>query len=209
MQNRIILFGGSFDPIHLGHVTVAKSAADQIGAEKVIFIPTRRSPHKKMHPQAPDNARFDMTSLAISDEETFCVSDYEIKRPDPSYTIDTVRFFKESYPPETQFFWLIGADTLTDLHRWHQIGELIDECNLSIMNRGGVAEPDLTGFEAIFGSDRLEKLKNNMISTPRIAASSTEIRAGLAAEGDVSSLLNPKVLAYIKENHLYRQNDPG
>jgi nicotinate-nucleotide adenylyltransferase len=204
MQKRIILFGGSFDPIHLGHVTVAKSACDQIGADKVIFIPARRSPHKKNHPQAPDNARFDMISLAISEEERFCVSDCEITRPDPSYTIDTVRFFKASYPAETRFYWLIGADTLTDLHRWHQIDELIDECSLSIMNRGGVAEPDLTGFEGIFGSERVEKLKNNMVSTPLIDASSTEIRAGLGSGGDVSGLLNPKVLAYIRDNGLYR-----
>ena len=114
MTKKIILFGGSFDPIHRGHIIVAKSASRQIVADKVVFIPTRRSPHKELFPSAGNKARLDMISIAISAENTFQVSDFELHRPDPSYTIDTIRFFRQNFPDDTQFYWLIGADMLAE-----------------------------------------------------------------------------------------------
>ena len=203
MAKKIILFGGSFDPIHRGHIIVAKSAAKQIGSDKVVFIPARRSPHKEFFPNAGDNARLDMISIAISAENTFQVSDCELKRSDPSYTIDTIRFFRQTYPDDTQFYWLVGADMLAELPKWYEIRSIIDECNLSIMDRGGMDAPDMTALEGVITSERVEKLKKNMISTPLEEVSSTEIRAKLAQGQDVSELLDADVLAYIRENRLY------
>ncbi len=203
MAKKIILFGGSFDPIHCGHIIVAESVAKQIGADKVVFIPARRSPHKELFPSAGNKARLDMISIAISAENTFQVSDCELNRPDPSYTIDTIRFFRQTYPDDTQFYWLIGADMLAELPKWHKICNIIDECDLSVMDRGGVDAPDITALEGLIGSERAEKLRKNMISTPLEEVSSTEIRAKLARGQDVSELLDAGVLTYIRENRLY------
>ena len=144
-----------------------------------------------------------MVSIAISEENTFQVSDCELKRSDPSYTIDTIRFFRQTSPDDTQFYWLIGADMLAELPKWHEIDHVVDECNLSIMNRGGVDIPDVTALERLISSEAVEKLKKNMLSTPMVEVSSTEIRAKLAAGQDVSDLLDADVLAYIRENRLY------
>ncbi|HEG42661.1 MAG TPA: nicotinate (nicotinamide) nucleotide adenylyltransferase [Phycisphaerales bacterium] len=203
MAKKTILFGGSFDPIHRGHIIVAKSAAKQIGADEVVFIPTRRSPHKELFPSAGNKARLDMVSIAISEENTFQVSDCELKRPDPSYTIDTIRFFRQTFPDDTQFYWLIGADMLAELPKWHEMDHVVDECNLSVMNRGGIDVPDVTVLEGLIGSEAVEKLKKNMISTPMVEVSSTEIRAKIAAKQDVSELLDADVLSYIHKNRLY------
>ena len=203
MAKKIIFFGGSFDPIHRGHIIVADSAAKQIGADEVIFIPARRSPHKELFPSASNKARLDMISIAISEKNTFQVSDCELKRPEPSYTIDTIRFFRQIFPEDTQFYCLIGADMLAELSKWHEIDHVADECNLSVMNRGGVEVPDVTPLEAIIGCEAVEKLKKNMIATPMIEVSSSEIRAKLADGQDVSELLDADVLAYIRENRLY------
>jgi nicotinate-nucleotide adenylyltransferase len=144
-----------------------------------------------------------MISIAISAENTFQVSDCELKRSDPSYTIDTIRFFTQTYPVDTQFYWLIGADMLAELPKWYEIGCIIDECNLCVMDRGGIDTPDITALEGVIGSGRVEKLRKNMITTPLEEVSSTEIRAKLAQAQDVSELLDAEVVAYIRENRLY------
>jgi nicotinate-nucleotide adenylyltransferase len=134
-NKRIIMFGGTFDPVHLGHTTVASAAADYIEADKIIFIPAKRSPLKEALPRASDIDRLNMLSLAIKNRKYFEVSDYELSKPAPSYTLDTVKHFKSIYGNEFSFYWLVGADSINDLIYWYGITELIDLCNLSMMYR--------------------------------------------------------------------------
>ena len=165
-KRKIALFGGTFDPIHLGHTTVAADALEHIGAEKIVFIPAKRSPLKGFLPRANDNDRLKMISLAIAGEKNFQVSDCELKRPAPSYTLATIRKFQADYGSETSIHWLIGADGADDLAYWYKITELIDACNLTTMYRAGCEPPDFAKFEEIWGHERIEKLQRNVIQTP-------------------------------------------
>lgn len=207
VKRKLALFGGTFDPIHLGHTAVAAAAAEHIGAEKVIFIPAKRSPLKGALPKASDRDRFKMISLAIAGEKKFQVSDYELKKPEPSYTLETVRHFQTDYGNEVSIYWLVGADGVDDLPYWYGIIELIDECNLCAMYRAGCKAPDFTGFNDIWGPERIRKLQRNIIQTPLIDISSTEIRKRLAQGGNVSGMLHPAVADYIRKHGLYRFPD--
>ncbi|MHC4439414.1 MAG: nicotinate (nicotinamide) nucleotide adenylyltransferase [Planctomycetota bacterium] len=203
-KRKIALFGGTFDPIHLGHTTVAADALERIGAEKIIFVPAKRSPLKGFLPRANDNHRLNMLSLAIAGEKNFQVSDYELKRPAPSYTLETIRKFRADYGSETSIHWLIGADGVDDLTYWYKITELIDACNLTTMYRAGCEPPDFAKFEEIWGRQRTEKLQRNIIQTPLVDISSTEIRDLIAKKGDYSKMLYPAVTDYIRKNGLYQ-----
>lgn len=197
------MFGGTFDPIHLGHTAVAAAAGEHIGAERVIFIPAKRSPLKAIFPEAGDEDRLAMIALAISGNSRFELSDYELKKPGPSYTLETVRHFRRKSGDDALIYWLIGVDTVEDLPHWYGIAELIDECNLGVMYRAGFKPPDFSGFKPIWGLQKVEKLKRNIIETPLIDISSTEIRRRLSTGRDVSGMVCPKVLQYIREHGLY------
>ncbi|MBN2183359.1 MAG: nicotinate (nicotinamide) nucleotide adenylyltransferase [Sedimentisphaerales bacterium] len=202
-SKRTALFGGTFDPVHVGHTVVAAAAAEHIGAEKVIFIPAKRSPLKDNLPRASDVDRFNMISLAIEDDEKFGVSDCELKRQSPSFTLDSVRRFQAELGGKASIFWLIGADGISELSRWYKIEELIDECSLSVMYRAGFEKPDFEKFLPLWGRRRVEKLRENIIPTPLVDVSSTQVRQRLASGLDVAQMLHPKVLIYIRENNLY------
>jgi len=205
---KIALFGGTFDPIHLGHSMVAADACERIGAEKVIFIPAKRSPLKGFLPKAGDADRLTMISLAIAQENRFEVSDYELNKAAPSYTLETVGHFQQEYGRDTSIHWLLGADSIDDLVYWHKITELIDACHLTTMYRGGCEPPDFTKFEHLWGRQRVEKLQRDIVQTPRVDISSTGIRRRLAAGQDVADLLHPAVADYIRAHGLYRGKEP-
>jgi nicotinate-nucleotide adenylyltransferase len=203
-KRRIVLFGGTFDPIHLGHTKVAGDAAERIGAERLIFIPAKRSPLKGFMPEASDDDRLEMIALATAGEESFEVSDFELQKPAPSYTLETVQEFQKEYAGQASIYWLIGADGVDDLAYWHMIAELIDLCNLTTMQRAGCKSPDFAKFEGIWGRSRVEKLRRNIIQTPLVDISSTEIRRRLAKGQDVSKMLHPAVSGYIRQHGLYQ-----
>lgn len=203
-KKKIALLGGTFDPIHLGHTIVAEEAAKHIDAEKVFFIPAKRSPLKVLFPQASDNDRLAMIALVIAGNKRFELSDCELERIEPSYTLETVRQFQTDYGSGASIYWLIGADSIGELPYWYEIGRLIDECNLCVMYRAGFAVPDFTRFTAILGAGRTEKLQRNIIQTSLIDISSTEIRNRLATGRDVTDMLNPQVADYIRKHRLYQ-----
>lgn len=204
-REKLALFGGTFDPIHLGHTEVVNAAAARIEATEVIFIPAKRSPLKGFTPHAPDEDRRAMVAIAIADNDAFTVSDYELQRSAPSYTLDTVRRFKDAHGAETSIHWLLGADSVEDLVYWYKIRELIDECTLTTMQRAGYPPPDFNRFEPMWGAERVAKLQKNVIETPLIDVSSTKVRERLAAGEDVEGMLHPDVIEYIRRHGLYRQ----
>jgi len=203
-KRKIALFGGTFDPIHRGHTTVALAAAEVIDAEKIIFIPARRSPLKNNLPVAGDRDRLRMIASAIADDNKCEVSDCELKRPEPSYTLQTVKQFQIEYGCDTVICWLAGADSIDALQYWYKIEELIDECDLCLMYRAGFEPPDFSKFKELWGADRVEKLQRNVVPTPLIDVSSTEIRNRLAAGDDAADMLHPAVADYIRKHNLYR-----
>jgi nicotinate-nucleotide adenylyltransferase len=204
-ERKIALFGGTFDPIHLGHTHVANEAAEHIGAEKVIFVPAKRSPLKSVCPRACDGDRIAMIALAIAGQRNFEMSDYELNKSAPSYTLETTQRFKADYGSNVSIHWLIGADSVDDLPYWHRIVDLIDECNISTMYRAGFDPPDFSKFEPVWGPERVEKLQRNIVPTSLIDISSTEVRDRIAADLDVAGMLHPAVAEYIREHGLYRK----
>ncbi len=202
MPDRIVLFGGTFDPVHLGHTAVVENAARQLHADKVFFIPARRSPHKYDYPLAPAEHRLNMLSLALANYHLFSVSKCELERAEPSYTYDTVRHFRSQFP-DAQLFWLVGADAMQSLPRWYRFTDLMDLCQVCIMRRGGIDSPAFDRLSPVWGGKIAERLKKDSIATPLVEISSTEVRARLASGLDVSNMLHPDVLKYIVEHGLY------
>ena len=203
MSEKIILFGGTFDPIHKGHIEVAEAAAEKIGSTKIILIPARRSPHKKQKPAASDTDRIAMLKLAIANKNIFHISAIELNRAEPSYTIDTVRHLRQQFGQDCTFYWLLGADMLKDLPKWHKIDELLNECSISVMNRSGFDKPDFESLVNELSAENVKKLRENAIETPLIEISSTEIRQKLAQDEDTSRYLHHDVQNYIKRHKLY------
>ncbi|MEN8127543.1 MAG: nicotinate (nicotinamide) nucleotide adenylyltransferase [Planctomycetota bacterium] len=199
---KIILFGGSFDPIHIGHVQVARHTLDAIHADKLIFVPARQSPHKTDTPVAGSH-RLAMIARAIDGVDDFLVNDCELTRPAPSYTLDTIRFFRDQLGSNVILHWLIGADQLPDLEKWYHVADLLKECQISVMVRAGYPPPDFSRFEGVFSLACIEQLESDTIQTPQIDLSSTEIRRQLASGSVPADALAPGVLQYIRQNHLY------
>ncbi len=204
-KRKIILFGGTFDPIHIAHTEVAAVSAKKIGAEIVFFIPAKKSPLKQPDPVASDNDRLQMIKLAIADNPHLDTSDYELRKGGLSYTIETVSFFKELLGKNAVIYWLMGADNIAELDHWYKINELLDECSLAVMYRAGFPRPDFSSFKDKLGAKHIAKLEKNIVATPLIDISSTEIRKKIDAGEDVSNMVELSVIKYIKDHNLYRR----
>ncbi len=202
MQKKIILFGGTFDPVHYGHLEAAEAARRHLNAEQVIFIPARRSPHKSDPPEASEHDRLHMLRLALADWNDFQVSDCEYHRPAPSFTVDTVQEFRNRLP-SASLIWLVGADAVKDLPRWHRIDRLMALCTLAVMYRAGYPKPDFSPCKPYFTAEQIRRLQDHIVPVPLINISATEIRRRLAQGQDVSELLPASVLEYIRPRGLY------
>ena len=199
---KVILFGGSFDPVHSGHVQVARSSLQLLDADRLIFIPARRSPHKSDLP-ASGHHRLEMVQRAIVGIDSFSVSDCELMRPAPSYTLETIHFFRKQFGDDVVLHWLVGADQLSDFDRWYRVHELLDICHVSVMVRAGYPSPDFARFKDIFSDSIIRQLKDDVVKTPMIDLNSTAIRCQLAAGTVPPEALPPGVFEYIQHNHLY------
>jgi nicotinate-nucleotide adenylyltransferase len=203
---RIALFGGTFDPIHLGHTTVAQEVIQQLHLDKLIFIPAKRSPLKQKSPQVSDEDRLAMIRLSLQDLPVCEFNDYELLRPSPSYTLHTIRHFHSIFSTNTLLFWLIGADSMQELIHWYNITELLDECLIVSMYRAGCKTPDYSGLSSIFGQKRVRILQRHIVKTSLINISSTDIRRRLASGEDIQGLVHPDVATYIQTKQLYRKS---
>jgi len=203
MKQRIILFGGTFDPVHLGHTQISRFVAEKINADKIILIPAKRSPLKRNNPIASDADRVEMLKLATADQRLFEISDCELKRPLPSYTSQTVIQFRNRLGKDCSIFWLIGQDMLSDLSKWHKIDEILDNCEMLVMLRGGCEELDLPNLSETLGPRILAKIVKNVIYTPKMTISSSQIRELICSGQPITGLVCDGVADYIRENNLY------
>ena len=185
---KIAFFGGTFDPIHQGHLEIAQKAVAQLGLQRVIFIPCRRSPHKSDAPQAKDPDRFEMLKLATDNSHWAEVSDYELQKPPPSFTWDTIKYFKGKLNESSPLFLIIGFDQWEKLSSWKNIEMLAREVEFIVVGRSQQPEPRI-GFRTHF-------IEGNH------PASASEIRKRLR-EGRKKQWLPDKVAEYIVEKDLY------
>jgi len=138
---KIGLFGGTFDPVHLGHLRVAEEIREQFGLEKIIFIPAHLPPHKKNAVAQADH-RYEMVRMAIADNPYFAVSNIELRRQGNSYSFDTIGHFSREYGPDGELFFIMGVDAFREIHTWKQYPEFFSLCNFVVMSRPGSYEPE-------------------------------------------------------------------
>jgi nicotinate-nucleotide adenylyltransferase len=203
----VILFGGSFDPVHCGHIAMADFAMRYLSAHKVFFIAASRSPHKAAAALAAGCQRLEMIRLAICDCPQWEVSDCELTRPQPSYTFDTVRHFRTHYGSDVPLYWLAGADAVPELPRWYRIEDLLDLCRLCILYRAGFKVPSLDELEGRLPPRHIDQLRKDVIPAPLVDISSTKIRQLIALGQEVESFLPPAVWGFIRHHRLYGYGD--
>lgn len=191
-----LCFGGSFNPIHHAHLICARAAAEAIGLNRVLLIPSRQPPHKIVGTDlaAPED-RLAMCRLAVAGDPFFEVSDIELKRDGPSYTIDTVRQLKAAGWSEVH--WLIGADMVRILPQWHEPLPLLREARLVLMARPGWS------FDWDTLPPEYRSLRANVVTTPMLEISATAIRQRVRAGRPIAYLTPEPVVRYIGDRGLY------
>jgi len=191
LDMRIGILGGTFNPLHNGHLHVAKEARKKLHLDKLIFIPAYMPPHKKIHGNAKPSDRLRMLELATGGKKHFAISRYEMRRKGRSYSIKTAKYLKKKYGKDSKIFFIIGADSLKGLTRWKDITKLSGILRFAVAPRRGFKmSPRI----------RVSCLK---LSMSKKDVSSTTIRRLLSKGKPVTRLLPPKVAKYIKMRNLY------
>lgn len=197
-RQRIGLLGGTFDPIHIGHLVIAERAMEQLNLARVIFLPAGLPPHKRDEVHSAAQHRLIMTKLAIGDRLEFSVSDRDIRLDTPSLTVDLLRDMKAENP-DANLVFIAGADSLRDFPTWNDPEGIVRLAQLAIADR-----PDVIVPEDIF--DRVRGLREAIVhvETPLLDISATDLRQRIAESLSVRFLIPDVVIAYIERNGLYR-----
>ena len=218
-MKKIGLFGGTFNPIHLGHLRAAEEIGDFFGLFRVIFIPSSYPPHKKKEGILAANLRAEMVRLAVSDNPRFALSEVELDRPGKSYSVETVEHFRRQFGPGTQLYFIVGLDAFREIHTWKEYTSLFGLCHFVVMTR--------PGFEKKFSPEHLpvEPAADFCYDTQNggyahkfgffvypteitgLDISSTRIREHLQRRKSIRYLVPPAVEAFIAANHLYQDKD--
>lgn len=202
MMNTIGLFGGTFNPIHNGHLHIARAFADELKPDSVIFLPAG-DPYHKTQPQTPAKHRFAMVQAAIADETRFAVSDIDMVRDGATYTIDTVSIFRQHFP-HAQLWWLLGMDSLLQLHTWKNWQTLVQQTNIAVAARDGTSlQQAPTALHSWIG-EALQQGSLKILTVPEYTISSTQLREALAKGQNVQKWLPESVINYIQQHQLYR-----
>lgn len=201
---KVGLFGGSFDPIHYGHIRPVLQAREELGLDRVVYLPTANPPHKPGRQFAPVHARFAMVELALLDEPELRVSPYELTPDRPAYTVDTVLDYRGRHP-DHRLHLLLGGDSFAALESWHRWRDLVRQVRLVVLVRPGweigeTREHLSEELTALAESDQVYFLAN-----PRVDVSSTELRQRVRDGEPVPEGATPElVLQYIRKYGLYR-----
>ena len=210
------LLGGTFDPVHYGHLAAARAAQDALSLDRVRFVPAARPPHRPDSPRASEYHRVEMIRRAIDGAAGWEVCDLELRRKGPSYSYDTLAAFHREGLSPLQIFFITGSDAFAEIATWHRYPEVLAAAHFVVITRPGFSLPALQA--------RLPHLAHTMISasdvadsaTPQIVllesntpnVSSTEIRRRASRAEPLADLVPPAVAAYISEKQLYRAVDP-
>ncbi len=198
---RVGIYGGTFSPIHNGHVAAARAFMEQMWLDILYIIPTGVSPHKDMKGDATAKDRLEMCRLAFAGMEGVIVSDLEIRREGKSYTVDTLR---ELYDPNGRLFLLMGTDMLLTLDQWRHPEEIFRLCYPAYIRREENEELDAAIVEKIkLYHEKYGKVVRRIVA-PAIELSSTDIRTAAADGFSIKEAVPPAVAAYIREHNLYR-----
>lgn len=201
MNKRIGVLGGSFDPLHYGHLILAEQIRQEADLDKVILIPAYVNPFKEEVPPADGAHRLEMLRLAAGDHPFFGISDIELKREGPSYTYDTLAELKAKEYPDDELFFIMGTDSFYQLEHWFKAKELIENFGFLIGMRKGYDEEELK--QTIARLQQTLPLRAEYIRIPELEISSTDIKQRIRDGKSVRFLLPDPVISYIRENELY------
>lgn len=196
---RLGIYGGSFDPVHNGHLALARACQRQAALDEVWFTPTAVQPLKQQGPHATDAERLAMLQLAVNSEPAWRICKLEIERGGVSYTVDTLRQLNEELS-EAVLFFLMGADAVADVPHWREPAEIFRLATPLVVRRAGEPEPDLAALKDVCAANKQPRL----IEMPPVATSSTEIRRRAAVGEPLDDMVPASVAAYINAHDFYR-----
>ena len=200
---RIGLMGGTFDPIHYGHLVIAEVARAEFGLERVVWVPAGDPPHKKDYSVSPQEHRYAMVVLATASNPHFEVSRMELEREGLSYSLDTIRSFGRQYP-EHEVFFITGADAILEILTWYRHHEVVQSCRFLAVTRPGY---DLTRLNTLLPPEYLPRI--SVITAPGVHLSSTEVRDRTREGAPIRYLVPEPVEAYLSKHGLYRDEGSG
>jgi nicotinate-nucleotide adenylyltransferase len=212
---RLGIIGGTFDPVHVGHLAAARAAAAAVGLDEVAFVPSHEPPHRASGPRASAYHRFAMVSQAVAGEAGCLASDLELLRPGPSFTADTLRALHAAGRPASQLFFIIGTDAFAEIATWQDYPRLLELAHFVVISRPGrsfdalrARLPQLAGRMcevrgAPIGDDRAASPRVFLVHADTPDVSSTEIREKAAAGEPLAGLVPPEVEGHIRRHQLY------
>ncbi|MDW7651157.1 MAG: nicotinate-nucleotide adenylyltransferase [Bacillota bacterium] len=206
-QLSVGIMGGTFDPVHLGHLVIAEEVRIQFDLDQVIFVPSGYPPHKEKRKISNQEHRYLMTVLATITNPNFSVSRVELDRPmaELTYTIDTIRYFHRHFDGKAKLYFITGADAILEILTWKDYRELLSICSFIAATRPGYC---LSKLEETIGAGCPEALENiHVLEIPAVAISSTLIRSRVAQGKPIKYLAPETVTQYIVKNGLYREPD--
>lgn len=220
-NKRIALYGGTFDPVHNGHLAVARNVVQLFGLTELLFVPARRAPHKLSRAASSPAHRYAMLALATQLDSQLRISMFELSSEEPRYTIDTLRHFRAELGADNELFFVMGADSWSEIDTWREWQSLPQIANLIVVTRPGYRLKGVAGFENVvdvrgWDADRVQRqldaaTKNEIYVTDaaQVDVSATESReAGQRGdEGKLAELLPPAVADYIRKYELYQKSN--
>lgn len=219
-MRRVAIYGGTFDPVHLGHLVPAVRAQETFRFDRLVFVPAARPPHKQGEPLTPFSHRFAMLALATQPYDRFFVSDIELDGDDPSYTVETVRAFRSRHPAENLYF-LMGSDSFSQISTWHRWEELVDLAHLVVLHRATVWGDELrrrvpsTLHSRLVTVDPFAEVPDPapgerpiyLLDHEPYPVSATSLRDRIRAGRTIGELVPPEVHRYIVKYRLYHQGE--
>lgn len=199
---RLGIYGGSFDPIHLGHLLLAETCRETCSLDRVLFLPCGQSPHKPNGAFATGQQRAEMLEFAIAGDPRFGVCRIELERNGPSYTVETLRQLRVEQP-DSELFFLMGADSLADLPLWREPQAILELATIIAVNRGHRPPPDLATLERRLGSTVRDRVR--LVTMPAIDLSATEIRERVRSGRSLRFRVPRAVEEYIRQSEVYRR----
>jgi nicotinate-nucleotide adenylyltransferase len=200
---RLGLYGGSFDPVHYGHLLLAEAARETLQLDEVWLMPAAVPPHKQTRELAPAKHRLAMLELALAGHEQIKSSRLEMERGGISYTVDTLTAIHDQQPNATLFL-LMGADSLHDLPTWRDPGRICELATIAVVRRGGSPEPNFSALRPIVSEERLKTIREAQVQMPLIELSSTDLRHRAATSQSLRFRTPRAVEKYIETHELYR-----
>jgi nicotinate-nucleotide adenylyltransferase len=202
---RLGIFGGTFDPVHYGHLLLAECCREQCALDAVWFLPAGVPPHKQKGELSPAEARIDMLELAVAGNDAFSVCRYETDRGGVNYTAETLEHLR-SEEPGRELFFLLGADMFHDLPRWRRPQRICELALPVAVRRAGQPALSFEGLSGVVAPERIEAMRAQQVEMPEIGISATDIRRRVAAGRSIRYLVPRAVEKYIETHSLY---DPG